>query len=91
MRGPFSRSRPSTAASTATSGTGSTAAAAQRLARKGEIPAKTPLAESISRDLKKRGFTFVGPTIVYAYLQSTGVVNDHIVTCFRYGEVQAPG
>jgi DNA-3-methyladenine glycosylase I len=58
---------------------------------KGEIPAKTPLAESISRDLKKRGFTFVGPTIVYAYLQSTGVVNDHIVTCFRYGEVQAPG
>jgi DNA-3-methyladenine glycosylase I len=52
----------------------------------GELPAKTPLAESISRDLRRRGFTFVGPTIVYAYLQSTGVVNDHVVTCFRYGE-----
>jgi DNA-3-methyladenine glycosylase I len=52
-----------------------------------EIPAKTPLAEGISRDIRKRGFTFVGPTIVYAYLQSTGVVNDHLVTCFRYGAV----
>jgi DNA-3-methyladenine glycosylase I len=49
-----------------------------------QVPAVTPLAESISKDLKKRGFTFVGPTIVYAYLQSTGVVNDHVVTCFRY-------
>jgi DNA-3-methyladenine glycosylase I len=51
---------------------------------RGDVPAVTPLAESISRDLKKRGFTFVGPTIVYAYLQSTGVVNDHVVSCFRY-------
>jgi DNA-3-methyladenine glycosylase I len=50
----------------------------------GDVPAVTPLAESISRDLRKRGFTFVGPTIVYAYLQSTGVVNDHVVSCFRY-------
>jgi DNA-3-methyladenine glycosylase I len=50
----------------------------------GDVPAVTPLAESVSRDLKKRGFTFVGPTIVYAYLQSTGVVNDHVVSCFRY-------
>ena len=49
-----------------------------------QVPAVTPLAESISKDLKKRGFTFVGPTIVYAYLQSTGVVNDHVVSCFRY-------
>ena len=55
--------------------------------RGSDIPAKTPLAESISRDLRKRGFTFVGPTIVYAYLQSTGVVNDHLVSCFRYDEV----
>jgi DNA-3-methyladenine glycosylase I len=55
----------------------------------GELPAKTPLAESISRDLRRRGFTFVGPTIVYAYLQSTGVVNDHVVTCFRYGALSA--
>ena len=52
-----------------------------------DVPAVTPLAETISRDLKKRGFTFVGPTIVYAYLQSTGVVNDHIVSCFRYAEL----
>ena len=51
----------------------------------GDLPASTPLAEAISKDLKKRGFTFVGPTIVYAYLQSTGVVDDHAVTCFRYG------
>ena len=50
----------------------------------GQVPAVTPLAEAISKDLKKRGFTFVGPTIVYAYLQSTGVVNDHVVSCFRY-------
>jgi DNA-3-methyladenine glycosylase I len=52
-----------------------------------DVPALTPLAETISRDLKKRGFTFVGPTIVYAYLQSTGVVNDHVVSCFRYAEL----
>ena len=49
-----------------------------------QVPAVTPLAEAISKDLKKRGFTFVGPTIVYAYLQSTGVVHDHVVSCFRY-------
>jgi DNA-3-methyladenine glycosylase I len=52
-----------------------------------DVPAVTPLAETISRDLKKRGFTFVGPTIVYAYLQSAGVVNDHVVSCFRYSEI----
>jgi DNA-3-methyladenine glycosylase I len=51
------------------------------------IPATTPLAERISKDLKKRGFTFVGPTIVYAYLQSTGVVNDHVPECFRSAEL----
>jgi DNA-3-methyladenine glycosylase I len=51
---------------------------------RGDVPAVTPLAESISKDLKKRGFTFVGPTIVYAYLQAAGVVNDHLVSCFRY-------
>jgi DNA-3-methyladenine glycosylase I len=54
---------------------------------RGELPAKTPLAEALSRDLRKRGFTFVGPTIVYAFLQSTGVVNDHVVDCFRYDAV----
>ena len=54
-----------------------------------EVPAKTPLAERISKDLLKRGFRFVGPTIVYAYLQAVGVVNDHLVTCPRHREVQA--
>lgn len=52
-----------------------------------EIPAKTELAETISKDLKKRGFKFVGPTIVYAHMQATGMVNDHIVDCFRRREV----
>ena len=54
-----------------------------------EIPAKTPLAEAISKDLKKRGFRFVGPTIVYAHMQATGMVNDHVVDCFRYPEILA--
>jgi DNA-3-methyladenine glycosylase I len=53
------------------------------------IPAKTPLSESISKDLKKRGFNFVGPTIVYAYMQAAGLVNDHVVGCFRHREVAA--
>ena len=55
-----------------------------RIKTGGDVPAVTPLAEKISKDLKKRGFTFVGPTIVYAYMQSTGVVNDHVPACFRY-------
>jgi DNA-3-methyladenine glycosylase I len=45
------------------------------------------MSERISRDLKRRGFKFVGPTIVYAHMQATGMVNDHIVDCFRYGQV----
>lgn len=53
------------------------------------IPAKTPLSETISKDLKKRGFSFVGPTIVYAYMQAAGLVNDHVVDCFRCDEVAA--
>jgi DNA-3-methyladenine glycosylase I len=52
-----------------------------------EIPAKTPLSDAISKDLIKRGFKFVGSTIVYAHMQATGMVNDHIVDCFRYAEV----
>ena len=52
-----------------------------------EIPAQTPLSADMSADLKKRGFKFVGPTICYAFMQATGLVNDHIVGCFRYGEV----
>ena len=50
-----------------------------------DLPAKTKLAEEISKDLKKRGFKFVGPTIVYAHMQATGMVNDHVVDCFRHG------
>jgi len=56
-----------------------------------EIPAKTVLAETLSSDLKKRGFKFVGPTIVYAHMQATGMVNDHLVSCFRHAEVAALG
>src|SRR5438445_368296 len=49
----------------------------------GKVPAKTPLSETMSVALKKRGFKFVGPVIVYAWMQATGIVNDHIVGCFR--------
>ena len=49
-----------------------------------EIPAKTKLSDKISDDLRKRGFKFVGSTIVYAHMQATGMVNDHLTTCFRY-------
>ena len=56
-----------------------------------EIPAKTPVAEALSKDLKKRGFRFVGPTIIYAHMQATGMVNDHLVDCFRYPEIVAMG
>jgi DNA-3-methyladenine glycosylase I len=54
-----------------------------------EVPASTPLAAEISKDLKKRGFRFVGPTIVYAFMQAVGMVNDHVVDCFRHPEVAA--
>ncbi|GAB4158833.1 MAG: DNA-3-methyladenine glycosylase I [Winogradskyella sp.] len=50
-------------------------------------PASTELSSKISKDLKKRGFKFVGPTVVYAHMQATGMVNDHEVSCFRYKEV----
>ena len=52
-----------------------------------EIPASTELSVAVSRNLKKRGFRFMGPVIVYSHLQATGVVNDHLVSCFRYGEI----
>jgi len=54
-----------------------------RWAAAAAVPATTPLAERISHDLRAREFTFVGPTIVYAYLQATGVVDDHLARCFR--------
>ena len=53
-----------------------------------KIPAKTKLSDKISDDLKKRGFKFVGSTIVYAHMQATGMVNDHTVDCFRHKEIQ---
>jgi len=52
-----------------------------------DVPASTPLAETISKDLKKRGFRFVGPTICYALMQAVGLVNDHTVDCFRWKEL----
>ena len=52
-----------------------------------EIPARTGLSDAISKDLKKRSFTFVGSTISYALMQATGLVNDHLVGCFRHQEI----
>lgn len=49
-----------------------------------QVPASTPLSDTISKDLKKRGFKFVGTTICYAYIQAVGLVNDHVTTCFRH-------
>jgi DNA-3-methyladenine glycosylase I len=56
-----------------------------------EIPAKTATAERLSADLKRRGFRFVGPTIMYAHMQATGMVNDHTVDCFRWRELRRRG
>ena len=53
----------------------------------GQLPARTELSDKISRDLKQRGFKFVGSTIVYAHMQATGMVNDHLVDCYRYREL----
>jgi len=52
-----------------------------------EVPARTPLSDAMAKDLKKRGFKFVGTTICYAYMQAVGIVNDHIKSCFRYKEI----
>ena len=49
-----------------------------------QIPATSPQSEALSKDLKQRGFSFVGPTVAYAYMQAAGLVNDHLVSCFRY-------
>ncbi len=53
-----------------------------------DIPTSSPEAENMSKDLRKRGFKFIGPTICYAFMQAVGMVNDHIVGCFRYGEIR---
>jgi len=52
-----------------------------------QIPATTTQSETMSKDLRRRGFSFVGPTICYAFMQTVGMVNDHVVSCFRHGEV----
>ncbi|MEE2525248.1 DNA-3-methyladenine glycosylase I [Hyphobacterium sp. HN65] len=56
-----------------------------------EVPAKTALSETIAKDLKKRGFKFCGPVIVYAFMQAVGMVNDHLVDCPRHAAVREPG
>jgi len=60
-------------------------------ATRAEVPAETPLARAISKDLKSRGFAFCGPTIVYAFMQAVGMVNDHLTGCFRHAECAALG
>ena len=55
-----------------------------------EMPARSPEADAMSRDLKRLGFAFVGPTICYAFMQAVGMVNDHLVTCFRHRELSNP-
>jgi DNA-3-methyladenine glycosylase I len=57
-----------------------------RFATMADLPAETAISKAISKDLKARGFRFVGPTIVYAFMQAVGMVNDHMVPCFRHGE-----
>ena len=55
--------------------------------RRSQVPAETPLSQKISKELSARGFKFCGPTIVYAFMQAVGMVNDHLVTCYRHGEL----
>lgn len=52
-----------------------------------DVPATTPISDQISKDMKKRGFKFVGSTVIYAHMQATGMVNDHLVSCPRHGEI----
>ncbi len=55
--------------------------------QKGALPAKNGLSDRIARDLKKRGFKYLGSVTVYSHLQACGIINDHVETCFRYGEL----
>jgi DNA-3-methyladenine glycosylase I len=54
-----------------------------------DVPASTPVSDALSKDLKQRGFKFVGTTIIYAHMQATGLINDHLVSCYRYKECRA--
>lgn len=58
-----------------------------RWTRGSQLPSATPTSDALSKDLKQRGFRFVGSTIIYAFMQATGMVNDHVRSCFRYGEL----
>jgi len=58
-----------------------------RRKRRGDVPASTQVSDALSKDLKKRGFKFVGSTIMYAFMQAVGMVNDHQMSCFRYGKL----
>jgi DNA-3-methyladenine glycosylase I len=58
-----------------------------RWRKPGDVPPTTPLAETVSADLRRRGFRFMGPTVVYAHLQAAGLVMDHVTSCFRYAEL----
>jgi DNA-3-methyladenine glycosylase I len=60
-----------------------------KLKRDSDVPATSPESDAMSKDLKKRGFKFVGSTIMYAHMQATGLVNDHVVSCFRHKECRA--
>lgn len=61
------------------------------IAAHGQVPATSPESDSLSKDLKKRGFRFVGSTIIYAHMQATGMVNDHLTSCFRHRQCKALG
>ena len=56
-----------------------------------QVPAHTPLSEKISKDLKQKGFKFVGPTVVYAHMQATGMINDHLIDCYLHSEITLEG
>ena len=56
----------------------------------GSIPAETPESKAMSKELKRREFRFVGPTVCYAFMQACGLVNDHVTSCYRYSEIQKP-
>jgi DNA-3-methyladenine glycosylase I len=60
-----------------------------RFRKLGEVPAETPESKTMSKDLKRRGFRFVGPTVCYAFMQACGLVNDHVAHCFRWAEIAA--
>jgi DNA-3-methyladenine glycosylase I len=56
-----------------------------------QVPASTPISDALGKELKRRGFRFVGSTVVYAFMQASGMVNDHLTGCFRYAELGGPG